>query len=44
MEGAVMLARAYRSFEPFDAAVESVRDYLDHLIRFGSDWTGTLRP
>jgi AcrR family transcriptional regulator len=38
MEGAVMLARAYRSFEPFDAAIDRLRDYFDRLVREGSDW------
>jgi AcrR family transcriptional regulator len=31
MEGAVMLARAYRSFEPFDDAVRQLRDYFGRL-------------
>jgi TetR/AcrR family transcriptional regulator, transcriptional repressor for nem operon len=38
MEGAVMLARTYRSFEPFDQAVHQLRDYFDRLIAEGSDW------
>ena len=38
MEGAVMLARAYHSFEPFDQAVHQLRDYLERLLRDGSDW------
>jgi TetR/AcrR family transcriptional repressor of nem operon len=38
MEGAVMLARAYRSFEPFDLAVQQLRDLFDRLIREGSEW------
>jgi hypothetical protein len=33
MEGSVMLARAYRSFEPFDQAVNQLRDYIKRLIR-----------
>lgn len=33
MEGAVMLARAYRSFEPFDQAVNQLRDYFDRLTK-----------
>jgi AcrR family transcriptional regulator len=33
MEGSVMLARAYRSFEPFDQAVNQLRDYIRRLIR-----------
>ena len=33
MEGSVMLARAYRSFEPFDQAVNQLRDYIKRLSR-----------
>lgn len=33
MEGGVMLARAYRSIEPFDDAMTSFRSYLNGLIR-----------
>jgi len=32
MEGSVMLARAYRSLEPFDQAVKQLRDYIERLI------------
>lgn len=32
MEGGVMLARTYRSLEAFDAAVESLRDYIARLM------------
>jgi AcrR family transcriptional regulator len=39
MEGAVMLARAYRSIEPYDTAVTQLRDYLERLVRDGTDWT-----
>ncbi len=39
MEGAVMLARSYRSFEPFDAAVSTLRDNFDRLIEDGSEWS-----
>ncbi len=35
MEGAVMQARAYRSLDPFDAAVEVLRDYLSRLVAEG---------
>lgn len=38
MEGAVMLARSYQSFEPFDLAVQQLRDLFDRLIRDGTDW------
>jgi len=45
MEGAVMLARAYRSFEPFDQAMNQLRDYFDRLVRDGSDWSvGSALP
>jgi len=33
MEGSVMLARAYRSFEPFDEAVNQLKDYIRRLMR-----------
>src|SRR5436190_22925041 len=33
MEGSVMLARAYRSFEPFDQAVNQLEDYIKRLMR-----------
>jgi TetR/AcrR family transcriptional regulator, transcriptional repressor for nem operon len=39
MEGAVMMARAYRSIEPYDAAVTQLRDYFDRLLRDGTDWS-----
>ena len=39
MEGAVMLARAYREIEPYDAAVTQLRDYFDRLRRDGTDWS-----
>ncbi len=32
MEGAVMQVRAYRSFEPFDVAVNQLRDYFNRLL------------
>jgi TetR/AcrR family transcriptional repressor of nem operon len=38
MEGAVMLARSYRSIDPYDAAVTQLRDYFERLLRDGSDW------
>jgi TetR/AcrR family transcriptional repressor of nem operon len=41
MEGAVMLARAYHSFEPFDQAVHQLRDYFERLLRDGSDWNAS---
>ena len=39
MEGSVMLARAHQKIEPFDAAIGSLRDQFDRLIRDGSDWS-----
>jgi len=39
MEGAVMLAKSYRTIEPFDTAVAQLRDHYDRLIRQGSDWS-----
>ncbi|MCA9290829.1 MAG: hypothetical protein KDA25_06860, partial [Phycisphaerales bacterium] len=36
MEGGVMLARTHRSFDAFDLAVASLRDYIDRLIRSGT--------
>jgi AcrR family transcriptional regulator len=39
MEGAVMLARAYRQIEPYDNAVTQLRDYFDRLLRDGTDWS-----
>ena len=38
MEGAVMLARSYQSFEPFDQAVHQLRAYFDRLVREGTEW------
>jgi hypothetical protein len=39
MEGAVMLARAYQSIDPYDAAITQLRDYFDRLLRDGTDWS-----
>ena len=36
MEGAVMLARSYRSLEPFDTAIAQLRDYVERLVADGS--------
>lgn len=38
MEGAVMLARTYRDFEAYDAAVVTLRDYIERLLAEGRDW------
>ena len=39
MEGAVMLARTYKSLEAYDSAVTQLRDYFDRLLADGTDWT-----
>jgi AcrR family transcriptional regulator len=39
MEGAVMLARSYRSLDPFDVAITQLRDYVERLLADGSTWT-----
>ncbi len=38
MEGAVMLARTYRDFRAYDAAVESLREYIEALIEMETSW------
>ncbi len=38
MEGAVMLARTYRSLQPYDSAVSQLRDYFTRLIQDGTSW------
>lgn len=43
MEGAVMLARTYRNFTPYDNAVACLRDYLERLIHAETDWSGGKR-
>ncbi|MGE0002736.1 MAG: TetR/AcrR family transcriptional regulator [Fimbriimonadaceae bacterium] len=39
MEGAVMLAKTYRSLEPFDTAVSQLRTHYDGLLREGTEWS-----
>lgn len=39
MEGAVMLARAYRSIDPYLSAVNRLRDYFDRLLDDGGNWS-----
>ncbi|MBX3096878.1 MAG: TetR/AcrR family transcriptional regulator [Fimbriimonadaceae bacterium] len=39
MEGAIMLARSYRSIEPYDKAILHLRDYLDRLVADGTEWS-----
>lgn len=43
MEGAVMLARSYRSLKPFDAAVQQLRDYVERLLADGREWSAPKR-
>ncbi|HRI42640.1 MAG TPA: TetR/AcrR family transcriptional regulator [Fimbriimonadaceae bacterium] len=42
MEGAVMLARTQRSFEPFDRAILHLRDYFDRLLADGTTWSAPV--
>lgn len=44
MEGAVMLARTYRDFRAYDAAVASLRDYIERLIESETNWDNARRP
>lgn len=39
MEGGMMLARTYRSIEPFDQSVAQLRDYFERLIKDGTSWS-----
>lgn len=41
MEGAVMLARAYRNFEAYDAAVVLLRDHVERLLADGATETSS---
>jgi TetR/AcrR family transcriptional regulator, transcriptional repressor for nem operon len=43
MEGGMMLARSYRSIEPFDSAVQSLRDYFERLRAAAADWVAQCR-
>ncbi|MCC7388552.1 MAG: TetR/AcrR family transcriptional regulator [Phycisphaerales bacterium] len=36
MEGAVMLARTHRNFDAYDAAVATLRDYIERLLAAGT--------
>lgn len=40
MEGAVMLARTYRNYRAFDAAMASLRDYVERMIESETEWGG----
>ncbi|MCA9244688.1 MAG: TetR/AcrR family transcriptional regulator [Phycisphaerales bacterium] len=44
MEGAVMLARTYRDFRAYDAAVASLREYIDALVERETDWSASRPP
>ncbi len=44
MEGAVMLARTYRDFRAYDAAITSLRDYIQRLVESETQWGGARRP
>jgi TetR/AcrR family transcriptional repressor of nem operon len=44
MEGAVMLARTYRDFRAYDAAVISLREYIDGMIESETTWSGRAVP
>jgi AcrR family transcriptional regulator len=39
MEGGLMQAKAYRSIEPFEAAVAQLRDHFDRMLSDGGEWT-----
>ncbi len=39
MEGAVMLARTYKTLDVFDTTVTQLRDYFDRIIADGANWT-----
>jgi len=43
MEGAVMLARTYRDFRAYDAAIASLREYIEALIESEAQWGGRRR-
>jgi AcrR family transcriptional regulator len=38
MEGGLMLAKTHKSIAPFNAAVDSLRDYFDRLLADGTEW------
>ncbi len=43
MEGAVMLARTYRDLAAYDAAVATLRDYVERLVKSETEWGGACR-
>lgn len=44
MEGAVMLARTYKSLDVYDTGVTQLRDYFDRLLADGADWSAPHQP
>lgn len=44
MEGGMMQAKAYKSLDPFDAAVTQLRDYFDRLLADGGEWSRPRSP
>jgi TetR/AcrR family transcriptional repressor of nem operon len=44
MEGAVMLARTFRDFRAYDAAVASLREYIDAMIQMETNWSVARTP
>ncbi len=44
MEGAVMLARSYRDFRAYDAAVSTLRDYVQRLVDSATGWAKPADP
>lgn len=43
MEGAVMLARTYRTIDCYDRAVNTLRDYFERLNSAATEWGGRPR-
>lgn len=39
MEGGMMLARTYRSIDPFDKSVAQLRDYFERMVKDGTNWS-----
>lgn len=43
MEGAIMLARTYRTIDPYDNAIAHLRDYVDRMVEDGTNWAKPSR-
>jgi len=43
MEGAMMLARTYRDLRAYDAAITTLRDYVERLLKAGTTWAERRR-